>query len=66
MSNLKEYNISCDVLAAKGYQIFSVMAESEEDALERFHKGEYAFVDEEIEIMDIGRPEILEGDLPDE
>ncbi len=59
MSKLARYEIQCDVLRARGWQIFSVLAEDEEDALERFANGESAFVDEEIEVTDIGNPEIL-------
>jgi hypothetical protein len=50
------YLIEVPVENAKGFQIFRVEAESEDDALRRFRLGEGDFDCEEIEVTSLGNP----------
>ena len=56
---LKEYLIELPVTAARGCQVFSVMAESEEDALAR--QTDWKFVQDEIEVTDVGDPRVIDN-----
>lgn len=53
------YEIRCDVEAAGGWQSFAVEAESEAEALAKFkeHGGEFLY--EEVEVTELGTPEVM-------
>ncbi len=56
-ADLKEYLVTVSVKAARGTQMYTVNATSAEDAVSRFHNGEGEFVDQEIEVTDLGEAE---------
>lgn len=55
---MKTYELSVEVLKASGIQFWKVEADSPEEAVERFFKGEATLVDEEFEAKEIGKPTI--------
>ena len=59
---MHHYLIECSVISAQGRQIWEVNAESEAEALELHEKGKSAFVDEEIEVHELDKPEIILDD----
>lgn len=58
---MKTYTIITEVAKARGSQHWTVEADSKEHALELYLKGEAVFVTEEIEVMELHKPEIYEG-----
>lgn len=52
----KNYLITVDVLSAKGFQQFEVMARSESEAIKLFADGKGEFIAEEIDVTSIGKP----------
>lgn len=57
---MKEYLIICDV-KARGTQNYTVQARSPKEALQKFAKGKAVFEGEELEVTDIGSPEVREN-----
>ncbi len=57
---MKKYIIACDVTAVSGTQCWSVVAKNEKEALAKFAKGEHEFEYEELEVQDLGEPEIID------
>ncbi len=53
---MSKYEINVDVSDVRGWQIFHVEANSEEEAIEKFENGEGEFVEQELEIMAIDDP----------
>lgn len=56
----KWYHAQLPVTHAVGWQAFRVQAESEEEALALLRKGKGEFVCEEVEVQDLGEPEIVD------
>lgn len=57
MSKQKRYVVVADVTSVEGSQGFSVMAASEEEAIEKFERGEYIDIVEEfleVQSLDMG------------
>ena len=55
---MPEYLLTCRVECARGTQEFIVQAENETEAIKLFNEGKYEFAGEEIEVMDLGLPEV--------
>lgn len=56
----KSYLISTNVENASGWQYWRVEATSREEAIELHKKGESEFEWEEVEVTDLGEPEVIE------
>lgn len=56
---MPEYTIQTKVLAVSGYQFWTVEADSEEEALQKFNDGDGDHEREEIEVIEVGEPVIL-------
>lgn len=56
---MPRYRISVGVTAVQGSQEYAVVADSEEEALVEFEANGGQFLEEEIEVMDHGEPEVL-------
>ena len=51
--------VRVDVVRVNGWQYFHVEARNEREALEQWHRGEHKFVDEEIEVTELGEPDVV-------
>lgn len=60
----KNYDITVPIEEARGFQYFSVRASSEKEALAKWKSGsdDVEFVDQEVEILHVGNPEIAESE----
>lgn len=56
---MPEYTIQTKVLAVSGHQFWTVVADSEEEALQKYKEGDYEFEHEDIEVIDTGEPTVL-------
>lgn len=56
---MKKYQIQTVVEAASGTQLWSVVAESEAEALAKFKQGLGEFVEEEVEVTQLGEPHVI-------
>jgi len=57
---IKRYYIQASVEHVTGWQIFTIEAKSEQDALEKFKKGEGEFDSEELEVQKYGNVEVTD------
>lgn len=55
---MPKYLVTCSVEHASGWQVFSVVADSEEEALRKFKAGDCEFEEDEVEVTALGEPEI--------
>ena len=53
------YLIICDVKQARGTETWEVEAESEAAALKLHNEGKSNFIGQEVEVTDLGEPEII-------
>ena len=51
MSNLKRFEMSVEVTAVDGSQVFACMAENETEAEQMFKRGECEIIDQQIEVL---------------
>lgn len=58
---MKKFRIICAVERASGNQTWLVDADSREDALKRYKAGEGVFEAEEVEVTDLGEPDVYEA-----
>ncbi len=56
----KKYTLRTEVLAARGWQTWTVEAESEEEAIRLHDEGMDELEDEEIEVHELGKPKVIE------
>ena len=56
---MKTYLVSVEVVRVHGFQYFEVCANNEREALEQWHRGEHKFVDEELEVTELGEPDVV-------
>lgn len=55
-----KFLITVPVLKAVGFQHFKCEAENEKDALKKWNDGSVEFFSEEIEAIQLGKPEIIQ------
>lgn len=60
MNAMKKYRVTTPVLEARGNQVWEVEASSKEEASQKVMAGEGEFLTEEIEVMHIGEPVLIE------
>lgn len=58
---MPKYVIRCPIEAARGHQWWEVEASDPKDALAKHEAGKSDFVDEEVEVTGLGKPEIEES-----
>ena len=51
---MKKYYVTAEILHATGYQTYSVLANSEEEAIKELNDGGGEWVEEDVEITDLG------------
>lgn len=56
---MKTYLVRVGVVRATGHQYYEVCANNEREALERWHRGEHRFVSEELEVTELGEPDVV-------
>jgi len=56
----KLYSVQTPVTEARGWQLYEIEASSPEEAIRLVKEGGGTFIEEEIEVVDVGEPEILE------
>jgi hypothetical protein len=57
---MKKYRITVPVTRASGWQTYTVKAESITEALIAHQNGDSDFEDEELEVTNLGEPEVEE------
>lgn len=56
----KKYTVTRPVTSATGNQYWTVEASSEKEAMKLVKEGKGVFLDEELEVTNLGDPEIVE------
>lgn len=59
---MKSFTIACSVNRVQGHQYFIVDAKTRDEAIKKFKAGESKFDYEEIEVTELGEPEVIEDD----
>jgi len=63
---VKRYTFVVDATSVVGNQTYYADADSEEEALEAVKRGDGVFVDEELEVQDLGTYQLCDvEDIPD-
>lgn len=57
---MKKFRLICAALKVKGAQSYTVEAKNEEEALKRHFAGDSDFESEELEVQELGDPEVEE------
>lgn len=57
-----KYRIDCGVKSARGWQSFTVEAGSKEEALRKHAEGESEYLDEEVEVTELEKPQVFEAE----
>lgn len=55
---MPRYEIIVPITRATGHRVYEVEASSPEEALALYHQGDVDFVDEVIDVEDVGDPEV--------